>query len=298
MNKQGVWMGRAVVLGLLLMSALWINQGCTAKAPAAPVFAIPPPVGLANNIIDNFEDGNTSMSVDLKGAASLPQTVISYVPSDPQDPNSPLVAQGVVNPPVPLGSWVGSSWAGNAVNTPYIFTGASTSPAPSNLILSSGALGTKGYCRLFGPIHDAADGTYPAFQLEGKFKGTAPYDASSFTGIQFYLNIPTADTCPTRRFSIATIWTLPAAEGGNGYCTSCYDHYGANFAAGSTGGWVLRSYTFTTLSRGGFLVPAGIPNNMPLTMRTDFVKLVFQFGRNGTSGNSVVDYAVDEFSFF
>ena len=305
MNKQNGWFARALVLGLLTVSALWTSQGCTAKAPAAPVFAIPPPVGLPNNVIDNFEDGNTSMSVDLKGDASLPSTVTSY--TVPVDATGLTTAHTVVVPPVPLGSWVASSWAGNTVNTPYIFTGASTSPAPANLVLSSGALGTKGYCRLFGSIKDLADGTYPAFQLEGKFNGQSlshginAYDATSFTGVQFYINIAPTDTCPARRFNIATIWTVPPSEGGlstaNGGCLSCYDHYSAVFAPGSTGGWVLRTYTFTSLQRQGFGSPT-LPTSMPAAYRTDFVKLVFQFGRNGSAGTSTVDYAVDEFSFF
>jgi len=299
-NKQNGWFARALVLGLLAVSALWFSQGCTAKAPAAPVFAIPPPVGLPNNVIDNFEDGNINMSVDLKGDASLPSTVTSY--TVPTDATGLSTAHTVVVPPVPLGSWVASSWAGNTVNTPYVFTGAST--ANDGVILSTGALGTKGYCRLFGLINDPGNATYPAYQLEGKFNGLTPshganaYDASSFTGVQFYLNVSSDDTCPSRRFNIANIWTLPPSEGGNGFCTACEDHYGAMLPAGPTAGWVLKTYTFTSLSRQNFLAPATIPNNMPVSMFTDFVKLELQFGRNNATGSSQVNYAVDEFSFF
>jgi len=210
----------------------------------------PPPI----NLIDNFEDGNTSMNPNLVNSGGL-------------------------------GTWTLESWAGNTVNSPFIFTNG------------AGALGTAGYMHAFGPIHDAADGTYPAFLLKGFLQGGTSYDASSFTGIQFYYNVSASDTCNFRRFNIATAWTLPAAEGGNGTCTLCYDHYGANFPAGSTGGWALKSYAFTSLQRQGFEVPS-LPMSMPTSMTTDFNRLEIEFGRNGTFGDSTVDYATDEWSFF
>jgi hypothetical protein len=113
------------------------------------------------------------------------------------------------------------------------------------------------------------------------------------------------DTCSFRRFDIATTWTLPASEGGNGFCTSCYDHYGANLPAGPSP-WTLRTYNFTALSRRMFLSPPTLPTTLPigttaplfLDYRADFVKLVFQHGRNNVAGTSPVDYAVDQFEFF
>ena len=184
-----------------------------------------------------------------------------------------------------LGTWTLESWAGNAVNYPFVFTDG------------AGALGTAGYMHAFGPINDAGNGTYPAFLLKGFLHGGTSYDASSFTGIQFYYNVNAADTCNFRRFNIATAWTLPAAEGGNGTCTLCYDHYGANFPAGSTGGWALKSYAFTSLQRQGFEAPV-LPTSMPTSMTTDFIHLEVEHGRNGLAGTSTVDFATDEWSFF
>gem|GEM_PF-4850557 len=239
-GSLGVWVGAC---------SAGPTPTCAFSFPtAAPT---PPP---PDHLIDNFEDGDTSMNPYLLNSGGL-------------------------------GTWTLESWAGNTVNSPFIFTNW------------AGALGTAGYMHAFGPIHDAADGTYPAFLLKGFLHGGTSYDASSYTGIQFYYNVSTSDTCPHRRFNIATAWTLPVAEGGNGTCTSCYDHYGANFAAGSTGGWVLKSYAFTSLQRQGFEVPS-LPMSMPTSMTTDFNRLEIEFGRNGTFGDSTVDYATDEWSFF
>jgi hypothetical protein len=284
MMKSNLGLRRLAAVLLLSAASFATLQGCKGNAPGAPVFATPPPAPLANNIIDNFEDGNLLMNISLAGAASSPTTTYVAVPADPLNPSGPTNLQPVVNPSVPLGVWVASSWGGNTVNNPYIFTDG------------LGALSSLGYIHLVGNLTEPNPPAYASYQLEGKFNNGAAYDAATpgFTGIRFYYKLGATDNCLQRRFMIAVRQSLPGPDGGT--CPSnCYDHPGADQAANPRDTWVLKSYTFTSLTQlgWGYVVPGGLPAH-----RTDFIKLVWINGRNGAAGTSKVDYYVDQVEFF
>ncbi len=287
---------------VLIAGAFAVLQGCTGKTPASPVFAIPPAPVLASNIIDDFEDGNISMSTDLVGAVNEPTTQYVSAPSDPNDPSSPMVLQPVSTGMVPLGVWIASSWGpNNKVNNPYVYQDG------------QGALGSNGYIRLWCKpgglveppiVPPAIKALYVAYQLEGKLCNGYPYDALTpgFTGVRFYYKLGSADTCAAfRRFDVAIQQTLPIADGGDGTCQpdvanhDCFDHFGAFLPAAPTNTWSLRSYTFVSLTRRSFGEP--LTGNL-LDYRSNFVKLVWQHGLNGVPGSATVDYWVDQVEFF
>jgi len=272
---------------LSCISTAAVNMGgCGKNQSTAPSFATPPPPAVAANVVDDFEDGNLLMNINLAGASSPGGTQYAASAAPPTDPSGATVLQPVYQPPMPLGVWVASSWGGNSVNQPYLMQDG------------QGANGSRAYIRLFGNLVEPAPPVYAAYQLEGKLMNGAPYDALTpgFTGVSFYYKLGAADNCPYRRFAIALQQTLPKGDdSGDGSCgTDCYDHYGSSLDPAPAGNWVLKSYPFSALSQAfGAPVPGALMGN-----RKNFVKLVWQQGRNGSPGISRVDYCVDDVRFF
>ncbi len=163
----------------------------------------------------------------------------------------------------------------------------------SDFVVDGGANGTPKAAHVFGKLTDKGDKSYPGFQLQCKLKDTGYYDASNFTGIQFYYKCPASDTCLKRRFGIGTASTLPSDQGGT--CSSnCYDNFGADMV--TTPDWVKKTYAFSDIKREGWGAPVTPPDFTDHL--TELINVQWTNSANNTAGTYDVDYWVDELEFF
>ncbi len=178
------------------------------------------------------------------------------------------------------GEWSTLTWAGNAVNSDFVVKG--------------GANGTKMAAHVYGSLTDKGDASYPEFDLQFNFKGKDLYDASNFSGIQFYYKCPTADQALKRRFNIATAPTLPSSDGG--ICVNaCYNHYGANLKP--IADWTLYVLNFSDLTRlqgwGSPVTPPELTEHLK-----EFIYLKWAHSADNAAGTYAIDYWIDEVEFF
>lgn len=178
------------------------------------------------------------------------------------------------------GQWLAITFGGNTINSDFVVAG--------------GANSTPKAAHIFGTLVDKGDKTYPAFQLQGKFKDSGFYDASAFTGIKFYYKCPATDAALKRRFAIGTAPTLPTSGGGT--CTdNCYNNFGADMKV--TPEWTANNYAFADLKResgwGGPVTPPDLTDHLK-----EFIDLEWANSANDAAGSYNIDYWVDEVEFF
>lgn len=163
----------------------------------------------------------------------------------------------------------------------------------SDFIADGGANGTPKAAHIYGKLTDKGDKSYPGFQLQVHLKDGGYYDASNFSGVQFYYKCPSDDTCLKRRFGIGMAATLPGDQGGT--CASnCYDNFGADLAPSDN--WVKKTLVFTDIKRegwGGAVIPPDLTDHL-----AEFINFAWTHSANNTAGTFNVDYWVDEVSFF
>lgn len=142
------------------------------------------------------------------------------------------------------------------------------------------------------PEHNAGNPHYPY------------YDASSFTGIRFLINIPADDSNTHRVFQVAIDQTLPTGEPG-GTCAPttvcfCYNHFEVALPAGSTAGWTAVSHPwsdFTVPDCPGSVTPAGLDGHLDKIV---FIQFQFSAGVQGSMSSPVstyTDFWVDDVRF-
>jgi hypothetical protein len=178
------------------------------------------------------------------------------------------------------GQWLAITFGGNKINSDFVVAG--------------GANGTPKAAHLFGTLIDKGDKSYPAFQLQGKFKDSGYYDASAFTGIKFYYKCPATDAALKRRFAIGSAPTLPTSGGGT--CTDgCYNNFGADMKV--TPDWMTNSFAFADLKResgwGSPVTPPDLTDHLK-----EFIDLEWANSANDAAGSYNIDYWVDEVEFF
>jgi hypothetical protein len=178
------------------------------------------------------------------------------------------------------GSWSTITFGGNSISQDFIESG--------------GANGTKMCAHVTGTLKDLGNFVYPDFTLQGKFKSSGYYDASSFSGIQFYYKCPSDDNAMKRRFSIGTAPTLPGSEGGT--CQSdCYNHWGAYMDPAND--WVFKSYKWEDLKReagwGSPVTPPDLTDHLK-----EFIYIKWSHGGDNHAGTYKINYSVDEIEFF
>jgi hypothetical protein len=177
------------------------------------------------------------------------------------------------------GQWMTITFGGNTIDSDFVVDG--------------GANGTPKAAHIFGSLADRGDKTYPAFQLQCKFKDSGYYDASNFNGLSFYYKCPADDTALKRRFGIGTAPTLPGDQGGT--CASnCYDLYGTNL--NPTNDWLKITLAFTDAKREGWGAPVTPPDLVDHLK--EFINLQWQHSANNVAGTYTIDYWVDEVQFF
>jgi hypothetical protein len=181
------------------------------------------------------------------------------------------------------GVWIAFSWGGNESNV-----------NAKDFVLEGGPSKSSKTAHVRGTLVDKGDFSYPAFTLQGRLKETGYYDASPFTGIQFYYRSPSSDGALKRRFTITTGPTLPPPDGGT--CTEgCYNHFGWDLAP--TEEWKLYKLPFEDLKResgwGAPVTPPALVDHLK-----EFVSVKWDHGANNAAGSYKIDYYVDEVAFF
>jgi len=165
---------------------------------------------------------------------------------------------------------------------------------PGSGVLAPGAEGSINAFHAYGRVTDGGDAKYPTLDLQAQVNSGAPYDASFFSGVRFYLKVGLADNATKRIFAVPLFATQGTPSGG---CTSnCYDHFFVNYES-TNGAWRLFNVDFLSMGRQGF--GAGLT---PPTLSGDNLKqvlwLMWQEGRNNTAGSSIVDLWVDSIEFY
>ncbi len=163
----------------------------------------------------------------------------------------------------------------------------------SAFIVDGGANGTPKAIHVFGKLTDKGDKSYPGFQVQCKLKDHGYFDASNFTGIQFYYNCPPDDQALKRRFGIGTAPTLPGDQGGT-CSTGCYDNFGADLAP--TSDWVKKVLPFSDIKREGWGGPVAPPDFTDHL--AELINLGWTHSANNMAGTYNIDYWVDEVEFF
>jgi len=222
---------------------------------------------LPPDVISNFESGSTDMNPALQGSSS--------------------------------GYWLDNTYPSyNVINSMFVVSNTVPDATDSS----------KYAIHIYGTLTDKGDCTYPAFELQGNFKNdpSSPYlDISSFTGIQFQMNIGADDTCPQRLFGVGTAETVNGIAGGT--CTpasNCNNDFwsgtpGSNGPYGGVGGsgWSIYSYTWAQLQPNPYYGPVLNPTTLSGTNLTTALCLLWKFGANNngqtTCGGPVMTYTVD-----
>jgi hypothetical protein len=250
---------RALVFSLMALGStlpvLWMQQGCQGTYPLPSVMVVTPTPTLAPNVVTDFETGGTGINPYLLGVNGYP------------------------------GSFVANTYGGsppNSINNPFVLGG------PGN----GSQYGIHIACSLSGT------GAYEADQLVcNLIKAGAPspyFDATSFSGVQFDINIMPSDTNPQRVFQVGTDVTTPNSAPGGTCPSGCYNHYQANLGA-PTGGWVTRSYAWTALVYPGYGTNNG-PNVS--THLTKFIFLQWSESANGAVVTTSTDFWIDNVQFY
>lgn len=150
-----------------------------------------------------------------------------------------------------------------------------------------------------GAVTDLGDFEYPALDMQAQFEEGAFYDASVWKGVKFMMKVASDDTAPHRIFSIP-VYQTQAVPGGGG-CTAgprlCYDHFAADYSAGTAGQWKQFSYLFTDLHQ---LVAGAIPNPPTLSgvNLQQVLWLQWEEGRNNSPGTCHLDFWIDDVEFY
>jgi hypothetical protein len=126
------------------------------------------------------------------------------------------------------------------------------------------------------------------------------YNASLFSGIQFYLKVMSDDTATVRSFSIPVLQTSnppngtcnPNAAGGG----ACYNNF--EYVYSTTGGaWQLVTLPFSSFTRQNY-GPALTPPTLSGANLEQIVSLQWSEGGNNVPGTVNVDFYVDQVQFF
>jgi hypothetical protein len=209
--------------------AIGLFQGCSNNVPPVSAVVGIQPTPFPTDLISNFENDSIYVNSNLLGYQQANVAVTQVVPNG-NPPSSAVVKPGV---------WSDNSYGGvpsqpNTFNNPFVV--ANTVPDATDSSNYAVHLGFPS-----GPLTLIATGIgngYEADQLTCTLENNPNnkyYDATPFTGISFYYNIPADDTNTNRAFQIATINT-----------TANYNHFQHLLPNGTSGGWQAVTYMFAT----------------------------------------------------
>jgi len=270
------WLWYPGFITIALAGILWMNQGCNGKIPPLPAVlqptAAPPPY-----YITDFELGTTGVYSTLQGW------------------NSGMIWQNT--------TYGGTAAAPNKVNNPFVVPNTVPDATDSSNfaihvfapLLATGIGNGYEADQLICPLYNAVTRTY--------------YDASSFTGIQFLINIQADDTNTNPVFQIAIDQTEPppALQGAaGGLCLAgkeCNSHYQVPLLSyvSAGAGWQPVSLVWSAFSP-AFAPNPITPNGSSLTSHLNkivFLQWVFSDNVPGQIPPTATytDYWVDNVQF-
>lgn len=265
--------GPSLFLGVLLLAAgLCSFLGCQTKDPPTTAAYPGPSTVLNHSLVADFEGGSANINSNLFEMNNPPPAFPPYV----------LKAAGGTAKFTTVNNFAALANATGFVQGP--------------------AMGAKGSDFAFyesGAVTDLGDFEYPSIDLQAQLEAGNFYDASLFKGVRFMMKVGAADTAPHRIFSIPVYGTQAVAGGGG--CTAgpklCYDHFAADYSAGTGGQWVQFSYLFSDLHQ---LVAGAIPDPPTLSGLNlqQILWLQWEEGRNNSPGTSTIDLWVDDVEFY
>ena len=285
-KSQTKWIG---LLTLVLAVGWMITLGCQSKPPLLGTYADPATV-LNRSLVANFD--TLPFTCPAIQPSSGPVTTYSGSPVTTYSINPNLFEMNNPNgtPPYVLTTTLGTVVLIN--NFPAFVTAAGAMEAP-------GAGGSSYAFHETGTLKDLGDFSYPSLDLQAQMEAGSEFNASHFTGVKFMMKVGPADTALHRIFSVPVFQTQAVAGGGG--CTAgprlCYDHFAADFSAGTGGQWKQFSYDFSALHQ---LVAGAIPNPPTLSgvNLQQVLWLQWEEGRNNTAGTSAIDLWVDDIEFY
>lgn len=254
------------VLGIaalaLIMASAW---GCKGKLPLLSSIAQAVPQ-MADNIIDNCEDGNTLLNPNLRGA--------------------------------PAGSWANWGTTGQTVLNTNAFMVPNT--------VMGGVNTTENVIHVLGTVTDPANATYPEAALQLRFNVSPYFNMSSFSGIKYKIRIGAGDNATKRRMKIWAAQTVPAGNGGICTpVADCWNHFGYFYSFGSTvplalarDTWYDMSHTWADLRREDYWGGVVTPTTFSGIHLEQILGIDWAFSRDNDFGTSNVDYWLDEIEFF
>jgi hypothetical protein len=294
----------AALAGVLAVTSFTLILGCNSSVPPVGAYAQPATV-VNRSRVDEFNSNEWQfINPDLfeLNNPSPNSSGISYALKD----EPPLVSSGnkaafmVVNNFPALASAVTT---GN-VQGPGLQAILWDSSISAFVTVGSDteSLGANGDLYAFhenAAVTDLQDFEYPAIDLQAQFEGGNFYDASDWHGVQFMMKVGPGDTATHRTFSIPVYQTQAVAGGGG--CTAgpklCYDHFAADYSAGTGGQWKQFNYLFSDLHQ---LVAGAIPNPPTLSgvNLQQVLWLQWEEGRNNLAGISTIDLWIDQIEFY
>lgn len=294
----------AALVAFLVLGSFALFQGCKSSTPPTGTYSQPATV-LNRSRVDEFNSNQWQYInpdlFELNNPTPNSLTGVSYALKD-EPPlvtstnkaafmvvnNFPALAGAVTSgnvqgPGLPTILWEGSGFV--------TFPGGSSEPL--------GANGDDFAFHETGAVTDLGDFEYPSIDLQAQFEGGNFYDASPWTGVKFMMKVGPGDTAPHRIFSIPVYQTQAVAGGGG--CTAgpklCYDHFAADYSAGTGGEWKQFNYLFSDLHQ---LVAGAIPNPPTLSgiNLQQVLWLQWEEGRNNSPGSCTLDLWIDQVEFY
>ncbi len=196
---------------------------------------------------------------------------------------------------------------GNVVQKPGAIVGTG-SPNVTPLVVTPGADNTAHCVWMNSPVTDPGNASYPAveFVIPIESAGTTlsglpvtVYDASLFSGIQFYIKVMNDDTASLRDFSIPVLQTSTPPNGTcspNAASNACYNNF--EYIYNNTGGaWQLLKIPFSAFTRQNY-GSAVTPSTLSGANLQQIVSLMWSEGNNNVAGTINVDFYVDQVQFF
>jgi len=282
---------------LVLAAVIW--AGCDTKMAPLGIYPIG---GNDVTLLANFDAGTAAMNPFLYEVGKVPPHITNPEPGGVQFRSFPVpVTVGLT--PVTINGVVYNSGA----IMPTDDTCCATVEAP-------GANGSAYALHVTSWIDDPENPLYPPgpgnfdsvfIRAWPNFNGS--YNASFFTGIQFYLKVSSRDTAPVKLFQVPIDQThgIPAP----GICqnttppidpnwpwTHCWDHFGYDYSSVPRDRWILIKKDFADLHQQGYGSPAIPPS---LTDHLDkILYLMWVEGNAAQAGLFTVDFSVDDIRFY
>ena len=171
-------------------------------------------------------------------------------------------------------------------------------------LVSPGAANTSTCAHVTGTVIDPGTAVYPSIQLQVPLDKAAAwnsyYDASLFSGVQFYVKVNSDDTAGKRVFSIPIAQTQPPANGGtcnpSASSNACYNDFFNTFS-GTNGSWQLLTFSFASFTRGAYGA-AVTPTTLSGSNLQQILMLDWTESNNNVAGTINVDFYVDEVQFY